>query len=137
MVDDQFNVTGIIDWSFARTLPACDTFGPSLLTVDLGEVLRGGTGLSAKDELFASCLDSRCPKLSRFMRSPDTSRRFIFSLGVGMSPTLKETIAMFKATVETLAGHSISNWANWREEQFQRWAGDEALQRLLQATPNP
>ena len=137
MVDDQYNVTGVIDWSFARTLPAYDTFGPSLLTVDLGEILRGGTGLSAKDELFASSLDSTCPKLSRFIRSPDSTRRFIFSLGVGMSPTLEEAIAMFKATVETLAGHSISNWADWREEQFQRWAGDEALQRLSQATANP
>lgn len=69
------------------------------------------------------------------MRAPDTCRRFIFSLGVGLSPTLEEAIDIFRATVETLAGHSISNWADWREEQFQRWAGDETLQRLSQATP--
>lgn len=132
LVDSQFNVTGIIDWSFARTLPAYDAFGPSLLTVDLDELIQRRKGLSARDELFASSLDSGCPALSRFMRSPDTCRRFTFSLGVGMNPTLEEVIAIFKATVETLAGYSISTWADWREEQLQRWAGDEALQFLLQ-----
>lgn len=137
LVDSQFNITGIIDWSFARTLPVYDAFGPSLLTADLDQLIRGEEGLSVRDSLFASALDSKCPKLSGFMRAPDTCRRFIFSLGVGLSPTLEEAIDIFKATVQTLAGHSISNWVGWREKQFQRWAGDETLQRLhvSQAAP--
>ena len=136
LVDNELNITGIIDWSFARTLPAYDAFGPSLLTADMDNLLQGEKGLSTQDELFASCLDSRCPELSCFMRSPDTTRRFIFSLGVGMDPTLVEAVTIFKATVETLAGHSISNWDDWREEQLQKWADDEALQRLLQKSPS-
>ena len=44
LVDDEFNVTGIIDWSFARPLPAYDAFGPSLLTAELDQLLRGGRG---------------------------------------------------------------------------------------------
>lgn len=109
LVDGQLNITGITGCSFARTLPAYDAFDPSLLTVDLGGLLQGRKGLATQDELFASSLDSRCPELSRFMRSPGNSRRFMFSLGVGMRLTLEEATAMFKATVETLSGHSISD----------------------------
>ena len=132
LVDDEFNVTGIIDWSFARRLPAYDAFGPSLLTAELDQLLQGERGLSALDELLASTLDAKCPKLSRFMRLPDTCRRFIFSLGVGMGPTLEEAIGIFKGTVETLTGGPISNWDDLRGERLKEWAGDDTLQRLSQ-----
>lgn len=134
LVDDQFKITGImIDWSFARTLPAYDAFGPSLLTGDLGQLLQGRKGLSDRNELFASSLDLRYPELSRLLRSPDSCRRFMFSLGVGMSPSLEEAIAMFMATVETLSESKIFSWTDWREEQLQRWVGDEVLQCLSRA----
>ncbi|TVY89406.1 hypothetical protein LAWI1_G003921, partial [Lachnellula willkommii] len=35
LVDKDYNITGIIDWQFARTVPACEAFGPSLITANL------------------------------------------------------------------------------------------------------
>lgn len=32
MVDDDLNITGIIDWQMARVVPAREAFGPSLVT---------------------------------------------------------------------------------------------------------
>ena len=44
LVGDQFNISGIIDWSFARTLPAYDAFGPSLPYRGLGPTSSGAGG---------------------------------------------------------------------------------------------
>jgi aminoglycoside phosphotransferase (APT) family kinase protein len=34
LVDDDLNITGIIDWQMARAVPPREAFGPSLVTVD-------------------------------------------------------------------------------------------------------
>lgn len=35
LIDDEYNVTGIIDWQFERVVPAADAFGPSYVTVEM------------------------------------------------------------------------------------------------------
>lgn len=28
LIDENYNITGIIDWQFARIVPVCEAFGP-------------------------------------------------------------------------------------------------------------
>lgn len=56
LVDKDYNITGIIDWQFARFVPYCEAFGPSLFTADLSSLYGGDTGLGADDRLLAEFL---------------------------------------------------------------------------------
>jgi aminoglycoside phosphotransferase (APT) family kinase protein len=49
MVDDDLNITGIIDWQMARTVPANEAFGPSLVTADMSDIYNGKSSLTIDD----------------------------------------------------------------------------------------
>lgn len=53
LVDDEYNITGIIDWTYARAVPAFEAFGPSLLTADMNSVFDGKAWRSNKDNIMA------------------------------------------------------------------------------------
>jgi hypothetical protein len=41
LVDDDLNITGIIDWTFARAVPKFEAFGLSLVMADIYKVFQG------------------------------------------------------------------------------------------------
>ncbi|KAK2599071.1 hypothetical protein QQS21_005477 [Conoideocrella luteorostrata] len=131
LVDEDFNMTGIIDWSFARLVPAYEAFGPSLVTANMSDVFSGRLGLSDRDHLLADALEARGSPLARFARSADRVRRFTFGLGVGMSPDLSETQAIFRGIVLTFNQGSEFSWEQWRREHILKWSDDEVLGMLL------
>ncbi|KAI0201777.1 hypothetical protein F4808DRAFT_450114 [Astrocystis sublimbata] len=89
LVDEDYNITAIIDWQFARCVPACEAFGPSLVTADMGELYNPtgarSMGLSADDEFMAACFERKGREdLARFARGSDLVRRFHFGLASGL-----------------------------------------------------
>lgn len=132
MVDGDFNMTGIIDWSFARTVPAYEAFGPSLVTADLGCLLDGKVGLSPDDLLLATVLEEKgVVPHGHFASRPDTLRRFLFGPGTGMCPTEQEARAIFKGMLETFGEH-VESWEAWHQHHLAKWAADETLMKLLE-----
>ncbi|KAK4206158.1 hypothetical protein QBC37DRAFT_393618 [Rhypophila decipiens] len=129
MVDDEFNVTGVIDWSFAKAVPAYEAFGPSLVTADLGCLLDGKVGLNPDDLLLAELLEEKAHPYAHFARYGDRVRRFLFGPGTGMSPTEEEAVVIFKGIVET-CGEQIGSWDEWRHNHLVEWSGDATLRRL-------
>lgn len=129
MVDDDFNVTGIIDWGFTRAVPAYEAFGPSSVTADLGSLLDGKTGLSPEDLLLSTLSGEKIVPHGRFASYPDRARRFVFGPGTGMGPTEEEAVAIFKGIVETF-GEQIGSWEAWRQEQLSQSAEDKVLRSL-------
>ncbi|KAK4983105.1 hypothetical protein LTR50_007414 [Elasticomyces elasticus] len=102
LVDDNFNITGIIDWSFARTVPAYEAFGPSLVTADMDDVLNGRARLSEQDKLLGQALQAEKSSLAPFAQSVDQVRRFTFALGMGMNLSWDEALDVFKGIIATL-----------------------------------
>lgn len=35
LVDDEYNITGLIDWTYTRVVPVGEVFSSSLFTVDI------------------------------------------------------------------------------------------------------
>ncbi|KAB8360850.1 hypothetical protein FH972_024584 [Carpinus fangiana] len=130
-VDEDFNITGIIDWSFARVVPLYEAFGPSLLTADLNGLFGGVPGDRVEDELLATKLDGIVPSLGAVARSADIVRRLTFGPGLGMGFTKDEAVASFKAMLATL-GLETSNfdWESWRMEYLRSHQHDIRLQLL-------
>ncbi|KAJ6037296.1 hypothetical protein N7540_001575 [Penicillium herquei] len=132
MVDDEYNITGIIDWTYARVVPAFEAFGPSLLTADTNSLFTGIAGLSSNEKLMADIFRSMGEALSRFSEGPDLVRRFSFGLGMGMGMNLEEAKSLWRGIVSTATGIPLEiDWNIWRRHRIHEWVDDERLQVLL------
>jgi hypothetical protein len=131
-VDDNFNITGIIDWSFARSVPAYEAFGPSLFTSDLGHILDGKAGTTMDDILLAQELRNKKSSLARFSESSGGVRRLTFALGMGMNLTWDEALLIFRGIITEFEGSSETfDWETWRAKQLGCLANDTRLALLI------
>ena len=133
LVDDEYNITGIIDWTFARVVPAYEAFGPSLLTADTNELFTGKAGRSFRDTVMAEVLENRDNKLGRIAHGPDLVRRFSFGLGMGMGMSWEEANALSQGIISTATGiiPLDLDLEVWRLDRLYQWANDSRLQDLL------
>ncbi|CAK7233480.1 hypothetical protein SBRCBS47491_008623 [Sporothrix bragantina] len=113
LVDGDYNITGIIDWQFARFVPAIEAFGASLVTADMGSLYDGKAGLGEDDKLMAALFREKCFKdLSRLASGSELARRFHFGLASGLSKD--EAMGMLRAVLTLLCvdfGDDVSEWA--------------------------
>ncbi|KAJ4303441.1 hypothetical protein N0V90_002335 [Kalmusia sp. IMI 367209] len=137
LVDENCNITEIIDWSFARIVPSYDAFGPSLVTANMDDILKGKTGLSGNDKLLGRMLRHRDSDIARFANSQDKCRRCMFGLGMGMNLTWYEAVDIFKGILITFGEASEDmDWETWKTHALERWADDEDLRILVKTSAN-
>ncbi|KAF5024778.1 hypothetical protein F66182_3156 [Fusarium sp. NRRL 66182] len=105
LVDKDFRITGVIDWTFAKVVPAYEAFGPSLLSANNTDLFSGRPGLSADDQVLGQHL--RHSGLPFYFFDSDEMRRFLFGLGMGLGLSKTEAVSVFQAIVETFQGETI------------------------------
>jgi hypothetical protein len=59
LIDDGYNITGIIDWEWAQTMPKGEAFAAPLFMLNVGDCYDGKNELSQSEELFASLLEEQ------------------------------------------------------------------------------
>ncbi|KXG52946.1 uncharacterized protein PGRI_082010 [Penicillium griseofulvum] len=132
LVNEDFNVTGLIDWTFARAVPMYEAFGPSLLTAEMNDIYEGKPGRSWGDTILAEAIQTQNKDLVRFFGGPDLVRRFSFGLSMGMNMSWDEAVALFRGIMSTAERSSLKfDWEVWRQSSLCQWAGDAKLQELL------
>ncbi|KAF4466531.1 Methylglyoxal reductase (NADPH-dependent) [Fusarium albosuccineum] len=128
LVDEDYNITAVIDWQFARFVPACEAFGPSLFTADLGSLYSGTAGLSADDLLLAESLrNNGSEDLADTANGSELARRFHFGLASGLMK--KEVLDMIGAVLSLLDGEfqvrdmEVGAWveAEWEKSSGEQW----------------
>ncbi|KAK4039240.1 hypothetical protein C8A01DRAFT_47264 [Parachaetomium inaequale] len=127
LVDDDLNITGIIDWQMARAVPPREAFGPSLVTVDCSTMIRGPVGLTVRDVAVADALRERgSPELARWS-CDEKARRFFW--GLGLEDEWSYSLAEAQAILEAFGVHQ--DWAAWRTMALKRYSKtDKRLRRL-------
>jgi hypothetical protein len=132
LVDEEYNITGLIDWTFARVVPIYEAFGPSLLTAEMNDIYEGRSGRSQGDMLITESIQTIGNSLARFADGPDLVRRFSFGLGMGMNMSWSEVTALFRGILSTATGIDLKiDWEVWRRNRLFQWANDVRLQALL------
>ncbi|KAI1312738.1 hypothetical protein F5Y03DRAFT_197215 [Xylaria venustula] len=129
LIDDNFQITGIIDWSFARIVPAYEAFGPSLTSANTDNLFNGVPGLSEDDTILGQELQRR--KAAYYHFESDEMRRFLFGPGIGLSPTKNEALDIFQGLVNTFHDN-ISDWQEWRRISLLQWKDDPQLAGIRQ-----
>lgn len=132
LVGENFNITGIIDWTFARVVPAYEAFGPSLVTASMSDMYDGIVRVSEDDKLLAEALRSNGSPLTRFADSSGKVRRLMFTISMSVKVSWEEARAMFKGIISETCGKTDHfDWDTWRKDPLVEWGDDEELAILL------
>ncbi|KAF2218455.1 hypothetical protein BDZ85DRAFT_323144 [Elsinoe ampelina] len=122
MIDDQGNITGIIDWQFARCVPASEAFGASYLTANMDAIYAGRIEISEDDRALAAVVrDKGYPELAAQLEAFPLARTFAH----GMPDRLSRDEA--EEFLRNIHG-SLRQVRHWREEmssshlQDKRWS---------------
>lgn len=135
LVDEDYNIVGVIDWQFARTGPACEAFGPSLLTADLNNLYSGKGGISVDDRVLADAFWARGSELlAGYMGcGSDLVRRFQFGIPDCLSVDEAREIlrGMLAGLVADLKDVDMEFWiAEQRAALLRTSSGRQVLQKI-------
>ena len=136
LIDEDYNVTGIIDWEFATTEPAAVAFSSPCMMWPVGDFYDGRNNLSVEEEEFAAILEKRGrPDMSDMVRRGRKIQRFIFVNGGSVAADRADFEALFQGLRAAMADTEgdINTFADWKEKALGANQHDEKLQTLLQA----
>jgi hypothetical protein len=130
LVDEEYKIVGIIDWQFARTVPAREAFGPSLLTANLQNLYSRNTGVTDDDREISWALQEQGQEdLGKYAIENELVRRFHIGLASELS---RKEVGEMIAGVLTALGQDMDvdiwisqEWSKCQDDP--RFAQIEAL----------
>lgn len=125
LVDDDQNITGIIDWQMARVVPRREAFALSLVSADIKHLCQGKVSVSEKDIALSDAMRTQGLEVASQM-GDEKVRRFFWGLGHEIEWAYARPLA--NAILEVF-GAGL-DWEEWKEVAMERYAGDERLQAI-------
>lgn len=134
LVDDNYNITGIIDWEFASAEAKELAFSSPCMMWPVGTFYEGHNDLSKDEICFADILASRGRKdLSEMVSKGRRWQRYLFFLG-GIPNDKEDFEALFQGLRRSfvfLGGPDVCTYEEWKEMALKTYSGDVRLQALL------
>ncbi|KAK0106094.1 hypothetical protein ONS95_004598 [Cadophora gregata] len=127
LVDEQLNITGIIDWQMARVVPRKEAFGPSLVTADMNSLCNGTVSLSPNDLVLAEILQGRGSSDLASNMTDEKVRRYFW--GLAFEPEWKYALPSANAILQAFG--VVEGWSEWKESALKEYETDERLKGLL------
>ncbi|OAQ99355.1 hypothetical protein LLEC1_01062 [Akanthomyces lecanii] len=128
LVDDNLDITGIIDWQMARVVPRREAFGPSLVTANMSALCRGKVSLSVDDVALADALRQKGIFQLPSSMVDEKVRRFFW--GLALEPKCSYALPLANAVLQVFGVDQ--DWTQWRETALKKYETDERLEGLLQ-----
>lgn len=131
MVDEDFNIAGIIDWEWAGTASPAHAFNSPVGFLPVGDFYRGDNHLGDDEVVFARLLEEKGrPDLARFVWNGRLQHRFAFCCGYDLADW-DGFLGLFRGLRDAAGVDAGLGWSDWRAGALQRYGGDARLQLLL------
>lgn len=136
LVDDDYNITGIIDWEFASAEAKDLAFSSPCMMWPVGDYYDGLNNLSEEETEFAHMFEIRGRKdISEIILNGRRWQRFLFFLGGGVEEDESTFESLFQGLRKSFAvdgEQSVSSYEDWKVEAINQYSKeDHVLQRLL------
>lgn len=116
MVDEDLNITGIIDWQMARIVPRGEEFGLSLVSADMRALCRGDVSLTTKDLALRNALREKGLWLASHT-GDEKVRRFFW--GLGLEPNWADALSLANAILRVFGFEQ--GWDEWEKVALKRY----------------
>jgi hypothetical protein len=136
LVDDQFRITGIIDWEWAHTGPKSFVFNSPIVLLPLAEFYNacGGNGLGDEELAYSHLLEKKGhPDLGDIVKKGRLLHRLQFCCGYD-HPDWNGYKDIFMGLVNALRNETDSNildFETWKAEALEQYGADHQLKSLL------
>lgn len=138
LVDEEANITGIIDWEYASAESEYLAFSSPCMMWPVANYYKGNNELSAEEKQFAALLEQKGhSNLAEIVLNGRLHQRFWFFLGGGAPYDHGEFVALFNGLRKAYLDYSddsagLEPYEEWRQAALERCkTSDPWLQRLL------
>ncbi|KAK4040772.1 hypothetical protein C8A01DRAFT_45974 [Parachaetomium inaequale] len=137
LVDEEYNITGVIDWEFASAEAKELAFNSPCMTWPVGDFYDGNNALADDEEKFAAIFERRGrADMAAIVRGGRRWQRYLFFLGGGIPRDVAEFEPLFQGLQKSFSGEGsqkvISSYKEWKQGALTEFSkGDLELQALL------
>jgi hypothetical protein len=133
LVDEDFNLTGVIDWEFTSAEPKAHAFSSPCMLWPVRDFYDGKNDLSPEETEFANIFERRGRQdMAHLVRDGRKMQRYQFYNGGGVSRNQDEFEALFQGLRASWAAEhdQLEPFQDWKDEALHMYAGDEQLDLL-------
>lgn len=131
-VNDSFDIVGVIDWEWTRTVPKAEAFCSPCMMWPVAEFYNGSNELAADELRLAAIFSERGREdLADCVLDGRKVQRFLFGLGLESSFLDMETIPHLFKGLQRAFDLEDEEWDTWKSRAFEKWKDDELLLKLL------
>lgn len=132
LVNDSFDIVGIIDWEWTQTVSKENAFCSPCMMWPVGEFYDGLNELATEEVRLAEIFRERGRgDLSKCVIEGRRIQRLCFALGPECCFSNQESFVNLFKGLRGLFDSSDEGWEEWRNRALKRWATDESLRALL------
>ncbi|OAA37909.1 Protein kinase-like domain protein [Metarhizium rileyi] len=131
LVDEQFNITGIIDGEWAHTAPASLAFNSPIGFLPVADFYKGRNSLGDDEIAFAQLLEAKgYQDLAQSVWRGRLQHRFLFCCGYELTDW-DGFVGLFQGLREAIAVDDGLEWNDWKTIALDRYKDDAGLKLVL------
>lgn len=136
LVDNKFNITGIIDWGWAQTNSKSGVFNSPIVLLPVADFYAGENCIGEDGKLFAECFQaSRHSDLVMIVRNSRIIHRFRFCCGYDFC-NWNRFLGLFDGLLATIGYTEDFDWETWKADTLGRYRDDRQLQQVIEKYNN-
>lgn len=133
LVDDDFNIVGIIDWEWAQTVPMSEAFAAPLFMLDVAKYYGGDNTLSETENMFVALLEKKgYTQLASSVNGGRVQHRLAHCIGGDIEDP--EFYNLFTGFLQLTHGTPVGKyaWDEWHMQVMTQYSGDPWVQTILE-----
>ncbi|EEH09420.1 conserved hypothetical protein [Histoplasma capsulatum G186AR] len=133
LVNDHFDIVGVIDWEWTRTVSRAEAFCSPCMMWPVNEFYDGSNQLAADELRLAAIFQERGrADLANYVLKGRKVQRFFFALGPESSFIDMQTLPRLFAGLQEAFNVKSEEWETWKSKALVKWKDDELLLGLLE-----
>ncbi|KAJ5081649.1 hypothetical protein NUU61_009913 [Penicillium alfredii] len=131
LVNESFDIVGIIDWEWSQTVSKAEAFSSPCMMWPLEKFYEGSNELGTDELRLASIFRGKGREdLAKYVVDGRKVQRFFFSLGTESSFLDMETLHLLFSGLQR-AFSTEEKWGLWKKQALEDWKDDKLLCALI------
>lgn len=132
LVDEEFNITAIIDWEWAYITSETLAFNSPMLLLPVSDFFDGVDSIGEEEELFAQTLERKgASGIAEIVRNGRLHHQFAFCCTFDLGFSFEDLLGLFKGLRSTTEIDHRWDWEEWKEFALERYNQDDRLKEIL------